>query len=251
MGSRILRARWIFEVQHPSRELVSRLSPGLPKGWSHVPREGRTASFVTAGADGDGALWLVNAEQFGTLRVSVDPDYVTDLARAFTAELAVSPWAEDARVECIGVAGEVRPINPARIRHHDEPTHIVDLVTVAIEHAERLSATDASDTPTARSTDADLDTRPAHLLVITGKDAGLAGPLRTMVMERPGRTGTAVSSSALKLGTTATSISTSPATAGSRSPNSTWCQPASPATKPEGSPDSWSRPTPSPTPSSR
>ena len=148
--------------------------------------------LVTVGADSDAGLWLVNAEQFGTLSVSGDPDYVTDLARAITAELAVTPWAEDARVECIGVAGEVRPINPARIRHHDEPTHVVDLVTGAIEHAERLDAADAPDTPTARATDADLDTWPAHLLVITGNHAGLAGPLRTMVVERPGRTGTAV-----------------------------------------------------------
>lgn len=148
--------------------------------------------LVTVGADSTGGLWLVNAEQYGTLSVSGDPDYVTDLARAATAELAVTPWAEDARVECIGVAGEVQPINPARIRHHDEPTHVVDLVTGAIDHAERLDATDASDTPTARATDADLDTWPAHLLVITGDHAGLAGPLRTMVVERRGRTGTAV-----------------------------------------------------------
>lgn len=148
--------------------------------------------LVTVGADGDGGLWLVNAEQFGTLTLSGDPDFVTDLARAVTAELAVAPWAEDARVECIGVAGEVRPLNPARIRHHDEPTHVVDLVTDAVEHAKRLDATDAPDTPTARATDADLDTWPAHLLIITGDHTGLAGPLRTMVVERAGRTGTAV-----------------------------------------------------------
>ncbi|MCA0294107.1 MAG: LysM peptidoglycan-binding domain-containing protein [Actinobacteria bacterium] len=148
--------------------------------------------LVTVGADSDGGLWLVNAEQFGTLSVSGDPDYVTDLARAVTAELAVTPWAEDARVECIGVAGEVQPLNPARIRHHHEPTHVVDLVTGAIDHAERLDATDAPDTPTARATDADLDTWPGHLLVITGDHAELAGPLRSMVVEQPGRTGTAV-----------------------------------------------------------
>ena len=163
--------------------------------FAHLERTEQAAPYpllVTAGADSDGGLWLVNAEQFGTLSVSGDPDFVTDLARAVTAELAVTPWAEDARVDCIGVAGEVRPINPARIRHHDEPTHVVDLVTGAIEHAERLDATDAPDAPTARATDADLDTWPAHLLVITGRHAGLAGPLRTMIVERPGRTGTAV-----------------------------------------------------------
>lgn len=148
--------------------------------------------LVTVGADDGGGIWLVNVEQFGTLTLSGDPTYVDDLARAITAELAVSPWAEDARVECIGVAGEVRPLNPARIRHHDEPTHVVDLVTGAIDHAERLLATAAPDTPTARATDADLDTWPAHLLVITGTHSGLAGPLRTLVTEQPGRTGTAV-----------------------------------------------------------
>ncbi len=166
-----------------------------PAHLDHLERSEQAAPFpllVTVGADSDGGLWLVNAEQFGTISLSGDPYYVTDLARAVTAELAVNPWAEDARVECIGVAGEVRPINPARIRHHTELTHIVDLVTGAMEHSERLGATNASDTPTARATDADLDTWPAHLLVITGNYAGLAGPLRTMVVERPGRTGTAV-----------------------------------------------------------
>ncbi len=166
-----------------------------PAHFAELEQSEQAAPFpllVTVGADSDGGLWLVNAEHFGTLTLSGDPDYVTDLARALTAELAVAPWAEDARVECIGVAGEVRPINPARLRHHDEPTHVVDLVTGAIEHSERLDATDAPDTPTARATDADLDTWPAHLLIITGNHAGLAGPLRTMVVERPGRTGTAV-----------------------------------------------------------
>ena len=166
-----------------------------PAQFAPLERSEQAAPYpllVTVGAAADGGLWLVNAEQFGTLTLSGDPTYVEDLARAITAELAVSPWAEDARVECIGVAGEVRPLNPARIRHHDEPTHVVDLVTGVIEHAERLGATDAPDTPTARATDADLDTWPAHLLVITGTHAGLAGPLRTMVTEQPGRTGTAV-----------------------------------------------------------
>jgi len=166
-----------------------------PTHFADPERSEQAAPFpllVTVGADSEGGLWLVNAEQFGTLSVSGDPDYVSDLARAVTAELAVTHWAEDARVECIGVAGEVQPLNPARIRHHDEPTHVVDLVTGAIDHAERLDATDAPDTPTARATDADLDTWPAHLLVITGDHAGLAGPLRTMVVERRGRTGTAV-----------------------------------------------------------
>ncbi len=169
-----------------------RLAPAHFAELEHSEQAAPFPLLVTVGADSDGGLWLVNAEQFGTLTLSGDPDYVTDLARAVTAELAVTPWAEDARVECIGVAGEVRPLNPARIRHHDEPTHVVDLVTGAIEHAERLDATDAPDTPTARATDADLDTWPAHLLIITGDHAGLAGPLRRMVVERAGRTGTAV-----------------------------------------------------------
>ena len=169
-----------------------RLAPAHFAPLEHSEQAAPYPLLVTVGAASDGGLWLVNGEQFGTLSVSGDPDYVTDLARAVTAELAVTPWAEDARVECIGVAGEVRPINPARIRHHDEPTHVIDLVTAAIDHCERLDATDAPDAPTARATDADLDTWPAHLLVITGNHAGLTEPLRTMVVERSGRTGTAV-----------------------------------------------------------
>lgn len=168
------------------------LAPAHFAQFEHTEQAAPYPLLVTVGADGDGGVWLINAEQFGTVTLGGDPDYVADLARALTAELAVTPWAEDARVECIGVAGEVRPMNPARIRHHDEPAHVVDLVTGAIAHAERLGATNAPDTPTARATDADLDTWPAHLLVISGDHTGLAGPLRRMVTEQTGHTGTAV-----------------------------------------------------------
>ena len=147
--------------------------------------------LVTVGSD-DGGIWLINPEQFGTLTISGDTDYAHDLARHVTTQIAVNPWSEDARVECIGVAGEVRPVNPLRLHHHEQPTPLVDMVTEAVEHAERLDQTDAADAPTARATDAGYDTWHGRLILLAHQHANLAQPLRELVTGRLGRTGAAV-----------------------------------------------------------
>ncbi len=148
--------------------------------------------LVTVGSDDDGGIWLVNPEQYATVTISGDADYADDLARHLAAQIAVNPWAEDARVECIGVAGEIRPLNPVRIHHHDKPTHIVDMVTEAVEHSDRLDQTTALDTPTARATDAGYDVWQGRLILLAHQHAGFAEPLRNLICSRPGRTGAAV-----------------------------------------------------------
>lgn len=148
--------------------------------------------LVTVGSDDDGGIWLVNPEQYGTVTISGDADYADDLARHLAAQIAVNPWSEDARVECIGVAGEIRPLSPARIHHHDKPTHLVDMVTEAVEHSDRLDQTRAVDTATARANDAGYDIWHGRLILLAHQNAGFAEPLRNLVSSRPGRTGAAV-----------------------------------------------------------
>lgn len=168
----------------------------LPQGEFPEPDHADQAApyplLVTIGSDDTGGIWLINPEHFGTLTISGDPDYAHDLARHLTTQIAVNPWSEDARVECIGVAGEVRPLNPLRIHHHEQPTHIVDMVSEAVAHAERLDQTAAADAATARATDAGYDTWHGRLILLAHQHANLAEPLRDLVTGRPGRTGAAV-----------------------------------------------------------
>ncbi len=161
-------------------------------GPDHAEQVAPYPLLVAVGSSDDGGIWLVNPEQYGTVTISGDADYADDLARHLAAQIAVNPWADDARVECIGVAEEIRPLNPARIHHHDKPTHTVDMVSEAVEHSDRLDHTTAPDTPTARATDAGYDVWQGRLILLAHQHAGFAEPLRNLVASRPGRTGAAV-----------------------------------------------------------
>lgn len=68
--------------------------------------------------DDDGATWLVNLEQLGTISLTGDPIYAADFARYLAAEIAVNPWARQVQLDCIGIAPEAVPLDAARIRYH-------------------------------------------------------------------------------------------------------------------------------------
>ena len=74
--------------------------------------------LVSVGLDDDGATWLVNLEQLGTISLTGDPTYAADFARYVAAEIVVNPWARHVQLDCIGIAPEAEPLDPARIRHH-------------------------------------------------------------------------------------------------------------------------------------
>lgn len=74
--------------------------------------------LVSVGLDDDGATWLVNLEQLGTISLTGDPTYAADFARYLAAEIAVNPWARQVQLDCIGIAKEAEPLDPPRIRHH-------------------------------------------------------------------------------------------------------------------------------------
>ena len=74
--------------------------------------------LVSVGLDAEGATWLVNLEQLGTISLTGDPTYAADFARYVAAEIAVNPWARQVQLDCVGIAPEAVPLDPARIRHH-------------------------------------------------------------------------------------------------------------------------------------
>jgi len=71
--------------------------------------------LVTVGRDDDGATWLVNLEQLGTISLTGDPAHADDFARYLAAEIAVNSWSRDVLVDCIGVGAELVDLDPARI----------------------------------------------------------------------------------------------------------------------------------------
>ena len=148
--------------------------------------------LVTVGSDTDGGLWMVNPEQFGTVAITGDPQYAADLARSMAAEIAVHPWASEARVECFGIAGEVQALNPARVRHHETGGHIGSTIADVVEQVESLNDTSAPDVPTARATDAGFDVWQGRLLILVDEYRTLTEPLRKLITDQPGRTGAAV-----------------------------------------------------------
>jgi len=70
--------------------------------------------LVTCGTTTEGRTCLLNLEQLGTVCVTGDKEYSLDFARYIGAELAVNPWSRDVRITCLGVADEIRGMNPPR-----------------------------------------------------------------------------------------------------------------------------------------
>ena len=75
--------------------------------------------LVTIGTSDTGHVWLYNCEDL-TITLTGDHTYGADFARYLAAEIACNPWSAGVTLHCVGVATEVAPINPDRIRspHH-------------------------------------------------------------------------------------------------------------------------------------
>ncbi len=146
--------------------------------------------LVTIGAGDDGSTWLLNLERH-VVSLTGDQDYVHDLARYVAAEIAVNPWSAGVRLDCAGIAEEVAPMNPTRVRVSDH-TCTVGAVAHVVDVLDRLDPD--TDVTTARVTQAGEDTWPARMILLDAANAGdiATHQLHDLITDHPGRTSTAL-----------------------------------------------------------
>ena len=157
--------------------------------------------MATIGRDEEGHWWLLNLEHLGTITIGGDTDRARDLLRYIACELALSPWADAARIDGVGIGSEAARMNATRVRYHatdhatDPPgADVTDSVLASalemIDRAEGLG----TDTPTGRATQVDDELWLARLLLVDAVEADEASLQRLidLIAEHPDRTGASV-----------------------------------------------------------
>lgn len=165
--------------------------------------------LVTIGAGDDDNVWLLNIEDLD-LSIAGDPTFGRDFARYLVAEVACNPWSHGVRVDLVGVAHEVAPMNTDRIHVHTAGDDDSDPAAQALADAITLidrSAETGVDVATARSRQEGADAWPARILLVdaaedsedpaTGDTPNHRLPkaldqLLDLVYQHPGQTGTSV-----------------------------------------------------------
>ncbi|BEH01752.1 hypothetical protein brsh051_10330 [Brooklawnia propionicigenes] len=150
--------------------------------------------LVSVGLDDDGATWLVNLEQLGTISLTGDPTYAADFARYVAAEIAVNPWASQVQVDCVGIAPEVVPLDPARIRHHRlEDPAALDAAIAAARTTVDKCADHGVAAAAGRVDDLGGDVWDSWLVLVNGALSSTPlDQLLALVGEHHAKTGTAV-----------------------------------------------------------
>ncbi|MGB3257527.1 MAG: LysM peptidoglycan-binding domain-containing protein, partial [Ornithinimicrobium sp.] len=145
--------------------------------------------LVSIGAGDDGSAWLLNLEDLEVALTGAG-EYVEDLARYLAAEIAVNPWSAGVRLDCVGIAEEVAPMNPARVRIAG-PEAVEDLIAQVVGVIDRVGE---GDVPTARARQDGEDTWPARMVLLnTDAAASLAADqVRDLLAHHAGRTGASV-----------------------------------------------------------
>ena len=150
--------------------------------------------LVSVGLDDDGATWLVNLEQLGTISLTGDPTYAADFARYVAAEIAVNPWARQVQLDCIGIAPEAVPLDPARIRHHrlEDPTALDAAIAAAGVTVDKCADHDVT-AAAGRVDDLGGDVWDSWLVLVNGAlSSSPLDRLLALVGDHPARNGTAV-----------------------------------------------------------
>ena len=142
--------------------------------------------LVSIGAGDDGSAWLLNLEDL-EVALTGEAEYVDDLARYVAAEVAVNPWSAGVRLDCVGIASEVAPMNPARVRVADAEA-VEDLVAEVVGVIDRVGEGNVT---TARVRQDGEDTWPARLLLLRTDGAAPAATdqLRQLLVQHAGSTG--------------------------------------------------------------
>jgi LysM repeat protein len=150
--------------------------------------------LVTCGITTEGRTCLLNLEQLGTVCVTGDKDYSLDFVRYIGAELAVNPWSRDVRITCLGVAEEIRGMNPTRFT---PPRRVSEaaagLRTKAAATIARMTQT-GTDLITSRSAQLAGEAWGAQVLLADADAASdeAVQQLAQVVADRPGATATAI-----------------------------------------------------------
>ncbi|NLI84871.1 MAG: hypothetical protein GX440_05635 [Propionibacterium sp.] len=150
--------------------------------------------LVSVGMDDDGATWLVNLEQLGTISLTGDPTYAADFARYLAAEIAVNPWARQVQLDCIGIAPEAVPLDPARIRHHrlEDPAPLDAAIAAAGATIDKCATHDVT-AAAGRADDLGGDVWESWLVLVNGAlSSSPLDRLLALVEDHPARNGTAV-----------------------------------------------------------
>lgn len=188
-----LRAPW----QNEGQGLHWLLPEGTPLADMGEMKDDQPAPYpllVTVGTSDSGATWLYNLEDL-TVALTGDALYATDYARYLAADIACNPWSESVRLDCLGVATEVVPMNPERLRARplDDPHALGESIAHAVSTTDSSTAT-GLDTVTARGQDAGADTWPARMVLIadTTSQAHDTTVLQELLEQQAGTTGTAL-----------------------------------------------------------
>ena len=92
-------------------------------------------------------MWLLNLEQLSTVTVTGDPTFGADFLRSVATEIVCHPWAQWARLTCVGVGQEAGGVNPERVAVH--PPGAGPVQTVLAEAARTVDQADEVNTDTA------------------------------------------------------------------------------------------------------
>lgn len=182
------RTHWELESKHLA---AAALNPNVDAAAPYP-------QLVTIGQDEtDGTVWLFNAEEFGALALTGDPTYSVDFARHLIAELAMSRWGRDVRVDALGIADELAGINPDRLYVHpaaDAAAVVADVEQHAHDTQEAQLATQGpSESLGGLRADAVDDRLWASRVVVAGRETvTVAAPLCVTALNAAGHAATAV-----------------------------------------------------------
>jgi LysM repeat protein len=150
--------------------------------------------LVTIGASDDNDVWLLNCEDLPVITITGDPTYGRDFVRYLAAELACNPWSSQVTVDCVGIAAEIAPMNPQRLRYHDGDADLAaEVLTDAVATIDRVAAL-GPEVTTARAAQLGDETWPSRLLLVNAAapETPALAQLLCLVDEHPGRTATCV-----------------------------------------------------------
>lgn len=148
--------------------------------------------LITLGTNEAGVTWLLNTEEVGTIRLTGDPTYAHDFTRYLVAELALNPWAQDVRIDCINTCAELVNLDPSRVRHHTDRTAVADALAEAVNTVDRLTTLGVSDLADARTGEAGDDLWASRAILVTEPNTDDLDVLVDTIATQVGRTGTSV-----------------------------------------------------------